>query len=303
MISFFETIFLEKSDVLKKGYIFSILSAIMFGCAGIFVKLAFKSGLDSVSLLSTQYIIAITVMFAVAFIKNRDLLIVSKRQIFDLAMLGIVGNTFMTIFYYQAFIYLPVAVVTLLLYTYPIMIFIYTFIFKKSKFKLKKLVAVLIAFSGCLLTLNVTSGNISFSYIGIIFGLLSAVFYSFMNLYTETHLSKVNSLAINAYSTLFSLLALMIYRFPTFLFKKEITSENLKYIVLLAVLCEIIPLTLLYEAIKYIGALKVSIISNLEIPTAMIISFCILNEKVMPTQIGGALLIVYAVYLVKDNNK
>jgi drug/metabolite transporter (DMT)-like permease len=294
---------MEGSDVLKRGYIFSILAAVMFGCAGIFVKLAFKSGLDSVNLLSAQYIIAVIVMFTAAFIKNRASLIVSHRQLFDLAMLGIVGNTFMTIFYYEAFSYLPVAIVTLLLYTYPIMIFIYTCIFKKSKLKLKKIAAVFIAFTGCLLTLNVNSGKFSFSFIGISFGILSAIFYSFMNLYTESHLSQVNSLAINAYSTLFSLLALMIYRFPTFLFKKGITSENLKYIVLLAILCEIIPLTLLYEAIKYIGALKVSIISNLEIPTAMIISFCILNEKVMPTQIGGAMLIVYAVYLVKENNK
>lgn len=287
---------------MRRGYVFSILAAVMFGCAGIFVKLAFKSGLDSVSLLSTQYMLATCVMFTAAFITNRASLVVTARQLFNLAMLGTVGNTFMTIFYYEAFNYLPVAVVTLLLYTYPIMIFIYTCIFKKSKLKLKKLVAVFLAFSGCMLTLNVTSGNFNFSYIGIIFGLLSAVFYAFMNLYTESHLRQVNSLAINAYSTLFSLFALMIYRFPSFLFKKGITSENLKYIVLLAVLCEIIPLTLIYEAIKYIGALKVSIISNLEIPTAMIISFCILNEKVMPTQVGGALIIVYAVYLVKEGN-
>ena len=283
-----------------KGYIYSIIGAILFGTAGLFIKSAYETGLSAVSLLTVQYIFAVILMFVIAFIKNKETLKVSKKQLRDLAVLGIVGNTFMTVFYYMAFEYLPMAMVTMLLYTYPIMVFIYTTVFNKRKVKPRKLMALLLAFTGCILTLNLLGGKLSYSYKGIIIGLLSAVFYAFMNIFAEKKLSNVEPLTINAYSTLFSLISLCIYSFPTFLFRGEIHVNGLINILCLAFFCEIIPLTLLYAAISYIGALKVSIISNLEIPTSMIVGFLFLQEKVSIIQIIGAMCIIYAVYLLRD---
>lgn len=284
---------------MKKGYMYAIVSAILFGTAGIFVKLAQNTGLDSVSLLTIQYIIAVTLMFIVAFLKDSKKLYVSKKQLFNMAVLGSVGNTLMTIFYYMAFEYLPVAMVTMLLFTYPIMVFVYSLFVERQRVDMRKIGAITAAFLGCILTLNVFSGGLKYSAKGIIFGLLAAVFYAFMNLYSEKRLENVDALSINAYSTLFSLITLTIYKWPVFLFNGQIRLESLKYIIILALFCEIIPLTLLYAAIKHIGSLKVSIISNMELPTAIIVSFVILKESVSIVQIIGAILIFYAVHLTR----
>ncbi|OFH99454.1 EamA-like transporter family protein [Clostridium acetireducens DSM 10703] len=284
---------------MKKGYIYAIISAILFGSAGIFVKLAYKSGLDSISLLIMQYAVAVTIMFLIILIQNKEMLKVTKKQIFSLVVLGLVGNTFMTISYYTAFEYLPVAVVTMLLYTYPIMVFIYTVLFKKGKVNKKRVVALILAFIGAILTLNVLSESIRYPIKGIIIGLLCAVFYAFMNVYAEEKLININPLTVNAYSTLFSLITLIIYKSPLFIFKTHLSLESLFYIFILAIFCEIIPLTLLYAAINKIGALKVSIIGNLEIPTAMITSIIFLKESVTIMQIIGAFLVIGGVYLIK----
>ncbi|WP_246615447.1 DMT family transporter [Clostridium thailandense] len=284
---------------MKKGYIYAIISAIFFGTAGIFVKLAYKTGIDSISLLIIQYIIAVFLMFTIAFLKDRKKLYVSKKELFSMAVLGAVGNTLMTVFYYKAFEHLQVAMVTMLLFTYPIMVFIYSAIFENEKIQFKKMVAIMLAFIGCVFTLNTFSGEVKYSIRGLVFGILSAVFYAFMNLYTEKKLEKADALTINAYSTLFSLITLFFIRSPEFLLGDYIKFESLIYIIILAVLCEIIPLTLLYTAIQDIGALKVSVIGNLEIPTAMIVSFMFLRESISMMQILGAILIVYAVYLIR----
>lgn len=285
---------------MKKGYIYAATSAILFGTAGIFVKLAYRTGLDSISLLIVQYMIAVFLMFLIAFLQDRKKLHVSKRKLFNMAVLGVVGNTLMTVFYYKAFEHLQVAMVTMLLFTYPIMVFIYSSIFQKQKIDPKKIMAIFMAFIGCTLALNIFSGGGRYSIKGLIFGLLSAVFYAFMNLYTEKRLDNVDALSINAYSTLFSLITLFFMRKPGFLLEGNIKFESLVYIMILAVLCEIVPLTLLYTSIQDIGALKVSIIGNLEIPTAMIVSFVFLRETISITQIIGASLIVYAVYLIRE---
>lgn len=285
---------------MKKGYIYSILSAILFGSAGLFVKMAYVGGIDSISLLTLQYMIAVPLMFILMYIFDKKSFKVTKAQLLKLAVLGIVGNTFMTVFYYVSFNYLPMEVVAILLYTYPIMVFVYSAVFKKSELGFKKLFALALAFFGCVLTLDILSGQLKYSVIGVIFGLLCAMFYAFMNIYSEEKLQGIEPLAINAYSTLFSLMSLLIYKFPMFVFSGEITASLLGYTAILAIFCEIIPLTLLYAAIKHIGSLKVSIIGNIEIPTAMIISFFILNEKIGIMQIVGTVIVVFAVYMIRE---
>lgn len=287
----------------NKGYIYSIISAIFFGSAGLLIKLVYKTGLDAISLLTAQYMTAVVLMFLIALIKNKKSLFIGKKEIIRLFILGVFGNTIMTIFYYKAFEYLPVAMVAMLLYTYPILVLIYSTVVKREKLTKNKIKAIIFAFTGTVFALNIVSGKLSYSLMGIIFGLATAVFYAFMNIYSEEKLKSIDPLTINLYSTLFSLIVLIIIKFPSFIFTKEIYGKNLIYIVLLAFFCEIVPLTLLYSAIKYIGAFKVSIISNLEIPTAIIISVFFLKEQLSFIQIAGSFLIVYAVYAIKEKSE
>lgn len=284
---------------MKKYYFYAILSAILFGTAGLFIKFAYKTGLDSMELLTFQYILAVTIMFVVAIIKDKRSLKVSKKELFNLFILGIIGNTFMTVFYYIAFEYLPVAMVTMLLYTYPIMVFIYSIIFDKTKVTKRSIGILSIAFFGSVLVLNVFSSDFNYSIKGIFIGLLCAVFYSFMNIYSEKKLKDVPALTINTYSTFFSLLVLLIYVNPSTLVKVHLSLNSIFYIAVLAIVSEIIPLTLLYLSIKFIGSVKVSIIGNLEIPTAMFTAFLFLNEKISVIQLLGAGMVICAIILLE----
>ena len=74
--------------LLSKGYIYSIFSAILFGSAGLFVKLASALGIDSISLLTLQYIIAVPLMFGIMYIFNKRAFKVTKKQLLRLAILG-----------------------------------------------------------------------------------------------------------------------------------------------------------------------------------------------------------------------
>ncbi|MCA1072553.1 DMT family transporter [Clostridium bowmanii] len=284
---------------MKKGYIYSILSAVLFGSAGLFVKLAFVGGIDSISLLTLQYIIAVPLMFVFMYLFKKEAFTVTKVQLLRLAVLGAIGNTFMTVFYYISFNYLPIQMVAILLYTYPLMVFIYSAVFKSESLSYRKVFAVFLAFFGCILTLDILFGNFKYSLKGVIFALICAMFYAFMNIYSEEKLQGLAPLTINAYSTLFSLLCLMIYKFPLFVFRGQVTARLFGYTAILALFCEIIPLTLLYAAIKQIGSLKVSIIGNLEIPTAMLVSFFILHERIGNMQIIGTCLVIYAIYSIR----
>lgn len=293
---------------MKKGYIYAILSAVLFGSAGLFVKMSFKTGLSSTSLLIHQYTLAIILMFILLLILDKKDVKLTRHELKYLMILGVIGNTFMTVFYYMAFNYLPVALVNMLLYTCPIMVFFYEFFFQGIKFNRNKLMALLLAIVGCFLSLGLSSGHLNYSIIGIILALISALFYAFMNICTEKYLSNVKPLKINAYATLFSLMSLIVIQIGIgvyngggiSIYNTSLSMESLKYITILAIFCEIIPLTLLYAAINNIGAFKTSIIGNIEIPIAMVLGYLFLSEGISIMQIFGALFIVVAVYLIKQ---
>lgn len=287
-----------------KGFIYAIISAVFFGSAGIFVKSGYSDNFSSVDLLMLQYIIATILLFIICIFKYRSSMKVSKSMFKKLVIQGAIGNTFMTVFFYSSFKYLDMAVATMLLYLYPAMVAIFSFVFLKIKISKIKIVAVFSTFLGSLLVLDIFAGGFDILSIkGIVFGILAAVFYAFMNIYAEKIVEDVPSPVITLYTTIFSLIVLLIFNFS---FISKLSSINYNSVLnagLLAFFCEIIPLTLLYSAIKYIGSVSTSIISTIELPASAIFSYFVMQEKLSIVQFIGLAVIVGAVIILRKEER
>ncbi|KRQ86397.1 EamA-like transporter family protein [Caloramator mitchellensis] len=283
-----------------KGFIYAILSAIFFGSAGIFVKNGYEQNFSPVDLLMLQYIIAGIILLFYSIIRYREKMKLSKELLKKLLIQGAIFNTLMTVFFYSTFKYLDVAVTTILLYTYPVMVALYSFIFLKEKLSKIKVLSIIGTLAGCYLVLNINQISAGNNYtIGIIFGILSAIFYAAVNIYAKYIVEDVPEVLITFYTTLFSLIVLLIFNFE-FVFKlSNVSFESVKNAALLAFFCEIIPLTLLYSAIKYIGPVTTSIISTIEIPSAAILSFVFMKEYIDSVQMIGIFLVVACVIMLK----
>ncbi len=283
-----------------KGFIYAIISSIFFGSAGIFVKSSYTENFSPVDLLMLQYIIASIILYIICLIKYRTSLKLSKSMLKKLIIQGVVGNTLMTVFFYSSFKYLDMAVATMLLYTYPAMVAAISFVFLKVKISKLKIAAICGTFIGSLLVLNIFSSSFSsISLKGVLFGVLSAIFYAFMNLYAEKIVEDVPSMVITFYTTIFSLVVLFIINYGFIGKIPSITSGSIQNAALLAFFCEIIPLTLLYSAIKYIGSVSTSIISTIELPASAVFSNFIMHENIRLVQIIGILIIGYSVIVLK----
>lgn len=286
-----------------KGFIYAVISSIFFGSAGIFVKSNYNEHFSSVDLLMLQYIIALVILFTICILKYRQGLRLSKGMLKKLIIQGALFNTFMTIFFYSSFEYLDMAMATMLLYLYPAIVAAISFIFLKAKISKLKIAAICGSFLGSLLVLNIISSSFSsISLRGIMYGVLAALFYSFMNLYAEGIVEDVPSMVITFYTTVFSLIVLFIIN-PGFIGKiPEISSASIQNAALLAFFCEIIPLTLLYSAIKYIGSVTTSIISTIELPASAVFSYFIMHESISLLQIVGILIIGYSIIVLKKEH-
>lgn len=284
---------------MKRGYLYALLSSILFGSAGIFVNFSYKLGLNSINLLMLQYIFSVAFMLLFIILFNRKYLKVTKGELIRLCIMGAILNTLMTLFYYNAFNYLSVSMVTLLLYTFPSIIFIYKVIFRRYKINIKNVSALIIVFLGCILALNIIGENSIISVKGIICGILASFFYALINIYAEEKLIGISSLTINFYTYLFSLVSLIIINRDIKIYS-VLNNKAFITVGLFAVLGGILPMIFLFLAIKSIGAFKTSIISNVEIPSAILFSVIILKEKIAMVQIIGVILIIISILILND---
>ncbi|QAA31784.1 DMT family transporter [Clostridium manihotivorum] len=285
---------------MKLGYITSILSAVLFGLAGVLIKLIFSYNIDSIDLIILQYAFIIAILFVVLAVFNINILKVGKRDFFRLIILGIVGDCFMTVFYYKSFYYLPVGIATVLLYTSPIFIYLYSIFFEHKKFTIKSFSLLIVIFIGCSMVIGILP--FSYSPIGILYGVLGAAAFGFMNVYSSKKLENINAMSLTFYSMLFSLIFLCIYRLPSKGIDLNLPIKAYIFIVLLAFLCAFLPLMLFYYSIKKIGSFNTSVIGNLEVPTAIIAGLLIFGERMNLIQLFGILIILFGVYNIEKSN-
>lgn len=282
------------------GFFYAVISAFFFGSAGLFIKHAYSQNLSPLELLTLQYIIAIVILFAVCLIRHKESLKTNKKTMMRLIVLGAVGNTLMTVSLYNAMAHLDVAVATMLLFTYPAMVAIFSFLFYNEKISRIKITAIIGTFIGCILVIDLWGGyQDAVSIIGISFGILSAVFYAFMNIYSSKIVDDTPAIVITFYSTLFSLIILSLFNFGFISKVIYMKGDIVLNAALLAFFCEIIPLTLLYTAIKYIGPVKVSIISTLELPVSAVAAFFVMGERLLPSQYAGIAIVLLSIVILK----
>jgi drug/metabolite transporter (DMT)-like permease len=162
--------------------------------------------------------------------------------------------------------------------------------------------SVLIAACGAAIVLDVFSGSLKYSVLGILFGLLSAVTYAFYNIFADLKLKAEDPNIINFYSCSASMLYTMTILASSGIgFSEE--PITLPSILFLAVFSGVLPGYCFFKALQYIGSEKVSVISSIELPLTLMMAFTILKEHMRPFQLFGVVLIVAATILLHCNEK
>lgn len=157
-------------------------------------------------------------------------------------------------------------------------------------------IAMVSGFLGSFLILNLLNYNQAVSLIGVFYGLLAALFYSFMHIYAESFLDKIDPLIMTAY------MALLIYYRPVYMLKEPPNARIWWAIIALSILAGVLPVALLYTGIKNICAVKSSIIANFEIPVAALLSYVIYGEKLTLLQMVGMVLVLFGIYFLQVND-
>lgn len=280
------------------GYLFIILSAIGYAALPIFIKQGYNLGLTIDVILTIRFLVA-TIFLAFIMFMGRKGFHSHKAFMPHLLIQGLLffGSAYC---YTLSIKYMTATITNILLYTYPMMVVIMSALIFKEKISLVKWITLLTAFTGCLMVIDVININSQqISWLGVLYGIGSAVFYAIYNINGQYLSDKLEPVTISTYTSLVCLLATMVVYSPS----NVLTGyTNLSmWIVGLgtAIICTVMPLLCYQEGLALLGATRSSILSTIEPVLTTILAGIILGESLTISQLGGGILIILGVMILK----
>lgn len=277
------------------GITFIIISAVSFGAMPIFARLAYASGADPVTVLFLRFGMAAAVMLGILFVSKtpfpRGLILL------ELILLGAIGYVGESLAYFTALTIASAGLVALLLYIYPALVTALSVIFLKEHLTTPKIVALFLALSGTVLTIQITSGG---SRIGILLGIAAAVDYAIYILLGSRIVRRSGSIGS---TTIIITSTAGVYAVIAPIHGLAFPASALGWIAVLAIalISTVLAFVTFFSGLKRIGPTSAATLSTFEPIVAVALATIVLGESITPFQALGGILILVAVVILSRN--
>ena len=276
-------------------------AATLWGTVGIQVQTLFNYNLSIQSIVFWRLFFAFTILFSFVFFTNKKRLIINKKGLVYLALMGLFSQLLFNLFYFSCIQKTTVATAVTLLYSAPIFIAVMARIFYKELFTPIKTVALFLCLGGCFLA--ATGGSVAvlkLNLIGVLMGLGAGFTFSLVTIISKAIVNKYHQLTIIVYALGFGLLFYLPFSHPLIIFQKSLPLEVWLLISFFGVISTAIAYGLYFTGISYgIEVSRAGIISTLELVVAVILSYLIFKEALWGWKLVGILTVVFSVIIVQ----
>lgn len=284
------------------GYLYAILASFLYSLVAVVAKTLVTGGTHPIQVTFYQYLFTITIVGGWIFIRNRKAFRVVPKTLLAFALLGIVGGACTNLCFYTALKYLDAGITSMLLFLHPVFVTLFFAVTRIKTIKPFNYFSVLLAAIGAAIVLDVFSDDLSFSAVGLAFGIMSGVAYAFYNVFADLKLKDQEPNVINFYACCAAMLFTMTLLIGSGI-GFQVAPAALPGILFITTFSGVLPVYCFFKALQYIGSEKVSVISCIELPLTLIMAFTVLKEHMKPVQLFGVVLIVLATFLLHRNEK
>lgn len=281
---------------MKKGYIYTALSAIIFGLMPLLTKIIIARGATSLTIPFFRVFYVTIVLFFVLKIKKIDFHL-EKRDLLSVILTSIFGSGLTIIILNESYNYVDTGIATSLHFLYPLFVAILCCFFYGEKIKKKQIISLSFALIGIICFMSKGNGSLFGYLLAIASGLTYAFYLVKMD---KTGLVKMNALKLSFYLALFT--TIEIFTMNLFMqdvvFKMDALSYGL--LLVLALSSSFLATVLLQKGVLLLGSTRASFICLLEPVTSMIVGILWLNEAFTFNKgLGGLAIIISLIIFLK----
>ncbi len=281
---------------MKKGYIYTALSAIIFGLMPLLTKIIIARGATSLTIPFFRVFYVTIVLFFVLKIKKIDLHL-EKRDLLSAILTSIFGSGLTIIILNESYNHVDTGIATSLHFLYPLFVAILCCFFYGEKIKKKQILSLSFALVGIICFMSKGNGSLFGYFLAIASGLTYAFYLVKMD---KSGLVKMNALKLSFYLALFT--TIEIFTMNLFMqdvvFKMDAIAYGL--LLVLALSSSFLATVLLQKGVLLLGSTRASFICLLEPVTSMIVGILWLNEAFTFNKgLGGLAIIISLIIFLK----
>lgn len=198
---------------MKKIILFlPVLSGIMFGASGVFVRKLSAYGMNNLTVLFLRVVFAMLAMLIGILIYDRTLFKIKIKDIPIFIGTGLLGMFGLNLCYNEALNRLTLSLAAVLLSTAPIFVMFFAAIIFKERVTPKKIACMLLAIVGCILASGLLEqkAGLEISATGMLAGIAAALFYALYSIFSRKATDKsYHTYTVIFYSVLFITLVLL----------------------------------------------------------------------------------------------
>lgn len=283
--------------IMKKGYIYTALSAIIFGLMPLLTKIIIARGATSLTIPFFRVFYVTIVLFFVLKIKKIDLHL-EKRDLLSAILTSIFGSGLTIIILNESYNHVDTGIATSLHFLYPLFVAILCCFFYGEKIKKKQILSLSFALVGIICFMSKGNGSLFGYFLAIASGLTYAFYLVKMD---KSGLVKMNALKLSFYLALFT--TIEIFTMNLFMqdvvFKMDAIAYGL--LLVLALSSSFLATVLLQKGVLLLGSTRASFICLLEPVTSMIVGILWLNEAFTFNKgLGGLAIIISLIIFLKE---
>lgn len=287
--------------------IMPIISGICFGSAGIFVR-ELSENMNSTSIISSRILIAIILLglwIAVRYPMNFR---IKLKDSWIFVGAGVLGTLGLNLCYNFSINELSLSLAAVLIALAPIFVMVFAFFMFHEAITAKKVISIILALVGCVLTSGILENNVSmhWSWIGILVGSASAGFYALYSIFSKVGMKKsYPALTI----TFYSMLAIAVVLLP---FTQWDNMEhyiaanplrNTLFMVMHSLCTAVCPYAFYTVALDHMEAGKASILCSCEPVAAMVFGLFFFGEIPTVLSVTGLMIVLLALAMLVLSDK
>lgn len=282
------------------GLAMAVLGSMAFSGKAIIVKLAYRYGVDSVTLIMYRMLFALPFFLAMAWWASRGKAPLSRKDWLGVIGLGFCGYYLASYLDFLGLQYITASLERLILYLNPTIVLLLGALLFKKKVTRTQAIAMALSYSGVLL---VFGHEVSFESTHVLLGtslvFASAVSYAIYLLYSGEMVKRLGSLRLVGLATSVACLFCIVQFVVLMPISAATVAPEVIWLSLLnATLCTAVPVVLVMMSIERIGASLAAQTGMIGPMSTIAMGVLFLGETLNAWIIAGTALVLLGVYWV-----
>ena len=288
---------------LSIGLACALGAAVFFSAKAIFIKLIYAHGVDATTTFALRMMVALPFFLALGWwCGTAGLKSIGRRDWWGMAACGLLGFYLSSYLDFIGLTYIPASLERLILFLYPTFVVLLSWAMFRTKLTAAQAMSLVLSYSGVLLCVwdNLRiEGDPSGLAIGVAFTLTSAFTYACYVVASARIVPRVGSMRFTSYASSVACGFSIAHFFVTHGAESLVVPGIVyAYALGMGTLSTVLPILLVAEALRRLGANQVALISTLGPIATLAMAALILGEKITAIQMGGAALVIAGVMLV-----